>query len=79
VCSDATPMHCSTGLGKIASLLFSAALQTSLTACLCHCNYTCGDLPFIQMCSGATPMHCSTGLGKIASLLFSAAMQTGLT
>jgi len=35
VYSDATPEHCSTGQGKTASLLFSAALQSSLTACLC--------------------------------------------
>ena len=32
VCSDATPKHCSTGQGRIASLLSSAALQTRLTA-----------------------------------------------
>ena len=38
VCSDSTSMHCRTGQGRIASLLFSAALQKHLTACLCHCN-----------------------------------------
>ncbi len=32
VCSDATPMHCSSGQGRIASLLSSAALQNRLTA-----------------------------------------------
>ena len=64
---------------KIASPRFSAALQTSLTACLCHCNYTYGDLLFIQVCSDAREMHCNTGQGKIASLLFSAALQTSLT
>ena len=69
VCSDSNPMHCSTGQGKTASRQFSAALQTSLTACLCHCNHTYGDLPFIQVCKPnalmqtASPlfMHCSTG------------------
>ena len=75
VCSDATPKPCSTGQGKIASPLFSAALQTKLTACLCHCNYTYGDLLFIQVCSDATAMHCSSGQGKIASPLFCAALQ----
>jgi len=40
VCSDATPKHCSTGQGIKASPLFSAALQTRLTAWLCHCKYT---------------------------------------
>ncbi len=79
VCSDALAMHCSNGPGKIAPLLFSAALQNKLTACLCHCNYTYGDLLFIQVCSDATAMHCSTGQGKIASLLFSAALQNRLT
>ncbi|DBA89309.1 TPA: hypothetical protein ACH3X2_004779 [Trebouxia sp. C0005] len=39
----------SSGQGKIAPLLFSAALQTSLTACMCHCNYKNGDLLFIQV------------------------------
>jgi len=47
VCSEPAPMHCNTGQGKTASLLFSAALQTSLTAGLCLCNYTYGDLLFI--------------------------------
>ncbi len=72
-------MHCSTGQGKIAFLLLSAALQTSLTAALCHCTYNYGDLLFIQVCSDATPMHGSTGQGNIAFLLFSAALQTSLT
>jgi len=40
-------MHCSTGQGKTASPVFSAALQNRLTACLYHCNYTYGDFLFI--------------------------------
>jgi len=79
VCSDATSMHCSTGQGKKASLLFSAALQTSFTACLCHCNHTFGHLLIIQVCSDASPMHCSTGQGRKACLLSSAALQNKLT
>ena len=79
VYSDATPMHCSTGQGKMAPLLFSCILQNRLTAALCLCNYTYGDLLFIQMWSDATAVHCSTGQGRIASLLFSAALQTSLT
>ncbi len=72
-------MHCSTGQGKIASLLFSVALQNRLTAALSHFNYTVGVLPFIQVCCDARPMHCSTGQGEIASLLFSVALQNRLT
>jgi len=72
-------MHCRTGQGKIASLLFSAALQTSLIAALCHCSYTYGDLLFIQVCSDARPMHCRFGQGITASLLFSSALSTSLT
>ena len=72
-------MHCNTGQGKTASLLFSAALQTSLTAGLCLCNYTYGNLLLLKVCSDAAPMHCSTGQGKIAPLLFVAALQTSLT
>jgi len=64
----------STGQGRIASLLFSVALQNRLTACLCHCNYIYGDLLFLQFCSDATPKHCSTGQGRIASPFFSAAL-----
>ena len=75
MCSDATPKHVSTGSGIIASPLFSAAVQTRLTACLCHCNHTYGDLLFIQVYSDATPMHCSTVRGSIAFPLFRAALQ----
>ena len=79
VCSDATPMHCSTVQGKTAAPLFKDALQTKVTACLCHCNYTHKGFLFTQVCSCATPMHCRTGQGKTASPLFSAALQNRLT
>ena len=79
VCIDARPMHCSTGHGRIALPLFSAAQQNRLTACLCQCNYTYGDLLFIQVWIDARPMHSSTGQGRIASPLFSAALQNRLT
>ena len=46
---------------------------------LCHCNYTCGDLLFLEVCSAATPKHCSTGQGKLHSPLFSAVLQNMLT
>jgi len=71
-------MHCNTGQGKTASLLFSAALQTSLTAGLCLCNYTYGNLLLLKVCSDAAPMHCSTGQGKTASQLFSALCKPSL-
>ena len=61
MCSDTTAMHCSTGQGKLHSPLFKAALQNRLTAGLSHCNYTYGDLLFVQVCSDTTAMHCSTG------------------
>ena len=48
VCSEQTPMHCNTVFGKMKSTLLSAALQNRLTAGLCHCKYTYGDLLFIQ-------------------------------
>ena len=71
--------QCTAAVVKTAFPLFSAALQTSLTAALCHCNHTYGDLPFIQVCTDARHMHCSTGQGKTASPQFSAALQTSLT
>jgi len=61
------------------SSLFSTALQNRLTAGLCHCNSTYGDLLFIQMCREPTEMHCSTDLGKMHSSLFSSALQNRLT
>ena len=65
--------------GKLHSSLFSSALQKRLTAGLGHCNYTYGDMLFIQVCGDARPMHCSTGQGKVVSLLFSAVLQSSLT
>ena len=61
------------------SPLSSSALQNRLSAGLCHCSCTYGDLLFIQVCSDATPKHCSTGQGKIAFSLFFAALQNRLT
>ena len=71
ISSSATPKHCSTGQGRSAPLLFSAALPNRLTARLCHCNYTYLDLLFTQVCSDATPKHCSTGQSRMQSPLFS--------
>jgi len=70
---------CSTGLGNMYCPLFKAALQNRLTPGLCHCNYTYGDLLFIQVCSEPTELHCSTGLGKMHRPLFSGALQNRLT
>jgi hypothetical protein len=63
VCNDATPKHCSTGQGWITFLLFSAALQNRLTACLGQCNYTYAGLLSTQVCSDATSKHSSTNQG----------------
>ncbi len=78
VCSDATPMHCSTCQSKTASPVFSAALQNRLTAALCHCKYTYGDLLSMQVCSQPTPLQCSTGFAIRHSSLLSAVVQTRL-
>ena len=58
VCSDATPKHCSTGQGRKASPLFSAALQNRPTASMWRWNHTYGDLLFSYR--GAVMQHQST-------------------
>ncbi len=72
-------MHCSSVQGKMHCPLLSAALQNRLTPGLGHCNYTYGDLLFIQVCSDLTEMHCSSVQGKMHCPLFSAALQNRLT
>jgi len=42
---------------------------------LCHCNYTCGDLLFIQLFSEPPPVQYNAVSGKMKSLLPSAALQ----
>ncbi len=90
VYSDATPMHCSTGQGKIAFPMFSAALQTRLTAGtvslqlhLWRFALVTAIIPVVICCShrcaATQEMHCRTGQGKIRSPLFSAALQNRLT
>jgi len=79
VCIDPRLMHCSTGQGRMHFPLFSAALQNMLTAGLCHCNHTYGDLLSIQVCIDPRLMHCSTGQGRMHFPLFSAALQNRLT
>ena len=46
---------------------------------VCQCNYTYGDVHFIQVCSDPAPVHCNTVSGKMQSPLFSAALQKRLT
>ncbi len=60
------------------SPLLTAALQYRLTAALCHCIYTYGDLLFIQVCSDPTPEHCNTVFCKWHSPVLSAALQDRL-
>ena len=64
VCSDPTPVNCSTGFGRMHSPLSSAALQNSLTACMCHCKYTYEGLLFTQVCNDPAPMHCTLALAN---------------
>ena len=75
VCSGPTTVQCHTAFGKMHSSLLSAAVQNRLTAGLCCCKYTYGDLLFIQVCSGPTPVECHTAFGKMHSSLLSAAVQ----
>ena len=42
----------------------SSLLQNRLTAGLCCCKYTYGDLLFPQVCSGPTPVQCQSAFGK---------------
>ncbi len=63
--SDPTPMHCSTGDGRMHSALLSAALQNRHKAG----NDTCGHLLFMQVCSDPTPTPCNTVLGTDNMLL----------
>ena len=77
-------MQCSSAEGKMKSPLFSAALQSRLTAgsvsllhaSWCRYKYTCEDLLFILLCSDPTPVHCNTVLGKKQSPLSSAIVKT---
>ena len=80
VCSDATPMHCSSVQGRMQSPLFNAALQNRLTAGSVSLQlHLLNSLLFIQVCSDATPMHCSSVQGRMKSPLFNAALQNRLT
>ena len=71
-------MHGSDGIGKMHVTLCSA-LQDRLTAGLCHCRYTCGDWPCIQVRCDRPQMRCSTCFAKVASPLSMAEMQNRLT
>ena len=51
-------------LAKHSCPLLTAAVQNRLTAGLCCCKYTYGDLLFPQVCSGATPVQCQSAFGK---------------
>ncbi len=77
VCSDHSPRHCSTVQGKMPSTLLSAALQTRLTAGLCHCN------ALVEICSSyryaVTRHQCTATLFRAnCSPLLSAALQDRL-
>ena len=56
--------------------LFSVADTRSQQA-VCHCNYTYGDLLFVQVCP--PQMLCSKFQGKIQFPLFSVALQNRVT
>ena len=52
-------------LAKHSCPLLTAAVQNRLTAGLCCCKHTYGDLLLTQVCSGPTPVKCHTAFGKI--------------
>ena len=54
-------------------------LKTGSQQALCHCSYTCRDLPFIQVCHEQALKDCSTVQGKSHSPLLSAAVEIRLT
>jgi len=54
-------------------------LKTGSQQALCHCSYTCRDLPFIQVCHEQALKDCSTVQGKSHSPLLSAALENRLT
>ena len=49
---------------RCAVIQHQAAVQNRLTAGLCCCKYTYGDLLLTQVCSGPTPVQCHTAFGK---------------
>ncbi len=62
VCSDPTPMPCSTVVGKLHSLLHSAGLQKRLTVAFCHCIHIWDYLLIIQC--AAIQHQCTATLGR---------------
>ncbi len=52
-------------------------LKTGSQQAVSHCNYTYGDLPFIQVCSDQAPVNCSTVQGKMHSPLLSQLCKPG--
>ena len=52
-------------LAKCNCPLLSAAVQNRLTAGLCHCKYTYGQLLFRQVCSSPTAVQCHPAFGKM--------------
>ena len=72
-----TQQQCTTALARANCIPHCSVLlcKNRLTAGMGHCNYTCGDLLFIQVYSDPTAMHYSTGQGKLHSPFFSVALQ----
>jgi len=78
-CSAATPMHCSTGQGKMHSPLFSAALQNRLTACSASLQLQLLRFALhtgVQCCNTNALQHWS---GQKSFPAFCAALQNRLT
>ncbi|DBA88307.1 TPA: hypothetical protein ACH3X1_016528 [Trebouxia sp. C0004] len=85
ICSS---YRCAVTQHKCSAALFRAKCSFHFSVLLCKtgsqqarflCDYTYGDLLFIQVCSDPAPMHCSFVQGKMHFPLFSAALQNRLT
>ncbi|DBB02780.1 TPA: hypothetical protein ACH3X1_013612 [Trebouxia sp. C0004] len=79
VCSDPTPMHCSSLQGNMQSPLFSAALQTRFTAGSLSLQLHLWRSALCTDVQCPAPTHCSSVQGKMQSPLFSAGQQIRLT
>ena len=76
MCSDTTQMHCSTGQGKMHSLLLGARNAPSRLGIL---QLHLWILLFTQVRSDTGPMQCSAGVGTMSSPLLRAALEVRLT
>jgi len=78
VCREPAQIQCSSAQGKMQSPLFSAALQSRLTAVSVSLQLHLWSFALLRVCREPAQMHCSSVQGKMHSPLFSAALQSRL-